>query len=154
MKKRIWSIKSALLILFVICIVSVPSYISYNGLRYRSEYTQLLDKGSYTWGIVIEKGKTYSGWEVTGYTVRYKYTVIIPDQGAVTINSSSEILRSSWEQIQTGSQILIIYDPRNPSRNFAIVADVPDLWDQIIPMVICVSFGIWVLIFWIYKVRG
>ena len=148
MKRRIWSIKSVLLLLFAICIIGGPSFISYRGLKYRSDYTQLVHKGLYTWGTVIEKGKAYNGWDVTGYTVTYEYSVIIPEQGEATITCTSEILHSSWEQMEAGSQIQIIYDPSNPKRNFPAVADVPGFWEQIIPMIICVSIGIYVLVAW------
>jgi hypothetical protein len=151
--KRIWSVKAVLLLLLAICIIAGPSIISYRGLKYRSDYTQLLDEGSHTWGAVIDKGKSYNGWDVTGYTVTYQFSVIIPEQGSLTTTSTSEVLNSSWKQMQAGSQIQIIYNPSDPNRNFPVVTDVPGLWLQIIPGIICVSIGIWILIVWINLVR-
>ncbi len=152
MKKTFWSVKSFLIIFLAICIIVGSLIISYRGLKHHWDYFQLLNEGSHTWGTVINTGETYNGWDVTGYTIAYKFSDNTPEKGSLSTTYTSEIPYSVWKQIQTGSQIEIVYNPDNPSKNSPIFADVPGLWEQIIPGLICTVIGSGIL-FSISKVQ-
>lgn len=80
----------------------------------QDRFSQLAQRGVVTTGEYYDKYTEYDGDGGDTYHVQYQF--IVPETGR-TFNRSQSVSRSTYDRIERGQRVSILYDPLNPANS-------------------------------------